>query len=507
MRTINNFGTKGDLPSHPQLLDWLATELIESGWSQKHIHRLILTSQTYQQSSIHPREFEYAEKDFGNKLLWKMNRKRLDAEALRDSMLIASGFLDRKIGGKSFRPKISSEALEGLSRKQSAWTESPENELSRRSIYVFSKRSLISPLLTVFDFCDTTKPCGKREESIVAPQALALLNNEFTHSQSHKMARRIERLSSDSKMQIELAWKFAIGRKPGRDEFAFSLEHLKSQLDRFRTKTDKPQRSIPKESESAPVILIRNDSILWLDASKEVETKDGKVVLWKDQSEKSNHASMSETGKQPIVAKNSINGMNGIRFDGKDDFLNLSKPLLTSQQFSIFAVANDRIENGVREILSNWNRDGNSVTSIFFGLTGKNRIRLSDNFANVGVVPNREKGFVLAGIAGPTATRILVNGSEVASKGELSNRRLDRPWVIGTQGNFGHEFWKGDIAEVIVFDRALDVREIESVNDYLLRRYSIKRVVTSDHRSSPAQLALESLCHVLLNTNEFIYID
>ncbi|MCA9064336.1 MAG: PSD1 domain-containing protein, partial [Planctomycetaceae bacterium] len=119
VRTPNNFGFLADPPTHPELLDWLAAEFVEHGGSIKHIHRLILTSQAWQQASLHPRQQEYQVRDPGNRLWWHSERRRLDAEALRDSILMATGELDLSTGGPGFRPTISSEALEGLSRKSS----------------------------------------------------------------------------------------------------------------------------------------------------------------------------------------------------------------------------------------------------------------------------------------------------------------------------------------------------------------------------------------------------
>ena len=115
----------------------------------------------------------------------------LEAEALRDAMLASSGQIDLRIGGPSFIPPVSSEVLEGLSMKGAAWTPSPPGEQRRRSLYMFTKRSLLLPLMTAFDFADTTQPCSQRNISTVAPQALVLLNNEFVHEQSTALAQRV----------------------------------------------------------------------------------------------------------------------------------------------------------------------------------------------------------------------------------------------------------------------------------------------------------------------------
>ena len=234
VRSSNNFGFTGDRPTHPELLDWLATELIDNNWSLRHIHRLILTSATWQQASLHPQQDACAQKDSANRFLWRANRRRLEAEAVRDGLLAASGELDLRIGGPGFYPTISAEALEGLSRKASAWTASPESEQLRRSLYIFTQRSLLPPMMTAFDLCDTTLPCGQRDVTIVAPQALTLLNNEFIHGRAESLARRISRNHPDAmSAQIHAVWRSILNREPSWGEMRLAREHIQRQSDRF----------------------------------------------------------------------------------------------------------------------------------------------------------------------------------------------------------------------------------------------------------------------------------
>jgi hypothetical protein len=234
VRTPDNFGFKGAPPTHPELLDWLADELVRGGWRMKPLHRLILTSQTYRQSSLHPRQGDFASKDADNRWLWRANRRRLDAEALRDAMLAASGRLNGAMGGPGFFPALSEDALEGLSKKGQVWGSSPESERVRRSLYIFTKRSLLVPLLTTFDFSDTTQPCGRREVTLVAPQALALLNNQFAHESSAALAARVTREApGDRARQMELAWRYALGRSPRDGEQAAAIEHVQAQARRL----------------------------------------------------------------------------------------------------------------------------------------------------------------------------------------------------------------------------------------------------------------------------------
>ncbi len=234
VRTPSNFGFTGDRPTHPELLDWLAGELVRSGWSLKHIHRLLMLSETYRQSSQHPQQAAYENRDAENRLWWRGERRRLDAESLRDSMLAVSGDLDLRLGGTSFRPTISAEALEGLSRKSSAWKASPVNEQRRRSLYIFTQRSLLPPLMTTFDFADTTLPCPRRDVTIAAPQALTLFNNEFAHACSSALARWVAQIAEpDRAGRIHAAWRLTLGRSPTDQEVTAALAHLAAQEGRF----------------------------------------------------------------------------------------------------------------------------------------------------------------------------------------------------------------------------------------------------------------------------------
>jgi hypothetical protein len=234
VRTPNNFGRKSDPPTHPELLDWLAQELIRGEWQVKRLHRLIMTSRVYRQASTHPRHTQLEQEDYANRTWWHYPRRRLDAESLRDNLLAASGTLDLRMGGPSFFPRMSAEALEGLSRKGSDWQESPADQQGRRSVYMVNKRSRLLPMMTAFDFSDTTLTCAQRDVTTVAPQALAMLNNEFVHEQSERMAVRIlEQAGVAREQQAELAWKAALARRPRPEELQSACEHLAQQLDHF----------------------------------------------------------------------------------------------------------------------------------------------------------------------------------------------------------------------------------------------------------------------------------
>jgi hypothetical protein len=234
VRTPNNFGVMSEEPTHPKLLDHLAAEFVEGGWKLKPLHRQIMLSSVYRQDSTHADHETRAQQDPGNHLWWRTNRRRLEAEPIRDSMLAVSGQLNPKMGGPGFVAALSPEALEGLSRKGDSWKVSPVEEQHRRSVYMYSKRALLTPLMTVFDFSDTTQPCGQRSVTTVAPQALALLNNHFVYERSQAFARRIIReVGDDASKQVDRAWWLALGRAPSNEERELALAHLSRQTQAF----------------------------------------------------------------------------------------------------------------------------------------------------------------------------------------------------------------------------------------------------------------------------------
>ena len=239
VRTPNNFGHKADPPSHPALLDYLAADFIEGGWKIKRMIRQIVLSQTYQQASVHPLEEEQSTVDSGNRWLWKMNRRRVDAESLRDRLLSVTGELDLRMGGPSFYPVMAPEVLEGFSQKDKAWKASPASERNRRSLYMITKRHLLWPIMTAFDFPNTERPCGKRDVTTVAPQALSLLNNTFVHERSERLAKDVMQSSDNLDDQIQQAWRSVLGRDPSAQEQKWAKSHITQQTEHFAARSAK----------------------------------------------------------------------------------------------------------------------------------------------------------------------------------------------------------------------------------------------------------------------------
>jgi hypothetical protein len=223
--TPNDFGRQGDAPTHPELLDGLAVEFQQRGWSIKQMHRLMMLSNTYQLSSVADKSS--MERDPENHYLSRMNRRRLDADAIRDNVLAVAGTLNLKMGGVGIIPPLTKEEILAA-RMPELWPANPDPaEHTRRSVYLQMKRSLTLPMLQIFDAPDTAASCPRRESSTVAPQALAMMNSEFTTAQADRFASRIQKLTGDNaEASVELAWRFAFGRPPGVEERKMAIEYL-----------------------------------------------------------------------------------------------------------------------------------------------------------------------------------------------------------------------------------------------------------------------------------------
>ena len=235
VRTANDFGLMGEHPTHPELLDWLAYWFVhDAKWSIKKLHHLILTSNTWQMSSRADNDNHLAE-DPENRLLWRQNHRRLEVEAIRDSILAISGQLNPEMHGPHTYPSVPPQALEGHSDPSKIWKPLDEKSASRRTIYAFVKRSLMIPMLETLDICDTTQPSPGRRVTTVAPQALTLYNGEFVNRQARHFARRLKaEAGKDSSKQINLAYQLALCRQPSENERTELLLFLeKEPLEQF----------------------------------------------------------------------------------------------------------------------------------------------------------------------------------------------------------------------------------------------------------------------------------
>jgi len=259
VKTENDFGTQGERPSHPELLDWLAAALVKNGWRLKTIHRLMVLSHAYGQSSRAPDAAKARLDDPENRLLWHFSRRRLSAEEIRDAMLAVSGRLNVEAGGASVMIPVDAELVQ-LLYKPSQWKVTPSRaEHDRRSIYLVAKRNLRLPFLEAFDAPAMMTSCARRESSTHAPQALELLNGRISNELAEAFARRLEEEAGGDKEQaivtrgqrsgvggqgngglsgtlardpghlIERAYLLALGRAPTDGERALSSAFLREQ--------------------------------------------------------------------------------------------------------------------------------------------------------------------------------------------------------------------------------------------------------------------------------------
>lgn len=219
--TPSDFGKLGEMPTRPELLDWLATEFMDGGWKLKRLHKLIMLSSTYRLSA--KSDAAALKIDPANMLRWRFDMRRLTAEEVRDSMLAVSGNLNLKAGGPSVYPKLSAEVLAGISftDKKEHWPDSPPEEANRRSVYVFVKRSLQVPVLNAHDQADTDSPCPVRYTTTVPTQALGMLNGDFANEQAAALADRLAKEHpGDLAGQVARAVRLTTGRAPAAGEVA-----------------------------------------------------------------------------------------------------------------------------------------------------------------------------------------------------------------------------------------------------------------------------------------------
>lgn len=220
--TPNNLGALGAKPSHPELLDWLASEFVQQGWSIKRLHRVILTSDLYRQSGERGDMEAVRKKDPQNRLLAYFVPRRLAAEELRDSMLLVSGELNAELGGVPSMPEINMEVA--LQPRMIQFSIAPAyqpartpQERNRRSIYAYRVRGQADPLMEVFNQPNPNDSCERRDTSAVSPQALTMLNSEYATSRSLSFAMRLEREAGDLPNRIERAYHLAYGRAPAAE--------------------------------------------------------------------------------------------------------------------------------------------------------------------------------------------------------------------------------------------------------------------------------------------------
>ncbi len=225
VRSTNDFGQFSTPPTHPDLLDWLASEFIASDWQLKAMHKLIMTSNAYRMSSQSNPKF--IQQDANNDLFWRFNRRRLAAEEIRDSVLWITGKLNLKMGGPSVFPEVPKEVLATASRPGAVWGKSPPDEANRRSIYVKVKRSLLVPILNQFDQANTDSTCPVRFSTTVPTQSLTMLNGKFINDQAIAFANRMQWEGGViNKDRVQFGLRLVLCREPEPAEIQKALTFI-----------------------------------------------------------------------------------------------------------------------------------------------------------------------------------------------------------------------------------------------------------------------------------------
>ena len=229
VRTSDNFGVLGDKPSHPELLDWLATRFVESGWSIKNMHRRMVLSSTYRQVS--DEKPHVASVDPENRLSWRMPRRRLEVEPIRDAMLLVSGQLDRTLRGeipdwwKQWSDPV--DEKKGLIAFAKLASNIPAYASTRRSIYLPVSRNQLYEMFVLFDYADASSMLTRRGESAVATQALFMMNNKLVRQLAMQFARQLLARDESDEERLREAHVRAFGRPPTRDELSEAVEYLR----------------------------------------------------------------------------------------------------------------------------------------------------------------------------------------------------------------------------------------------------------------------------------------
>jgi mono/diheme cytochrome c family protein len=263
VETADNFGKMGTPPVNPELLDWLAVDFMEHGWSAKRLHKMIMISSAYRQES-HQKDQALAARalavDPDNQLLWRMNLRRLDAETLRDSVLAAGGKLDRTMFGP---PVMLQFHLDGL---QTVAEDDPGKY--RRSVYLLARRTYPLTFLRLFDYPIIDASCTRRTPSATPLQSLALMNDEFIVDSSGLLADRVEKLSGEDasvEQKIATAYMLTFARKPAAEEIAICEEHLKKQADLFRRANLIPAQAANRALASLSQTLVSSNEFLYVE--------------------------------------------------------------------------------------------------------------------------------------------------------------------------------------------------------------------------------------------------
>ena len=532
----DDFGARGDKPTHPELLDWLAWLFVKSGWSIKEMHRLMVLSSTYQQSS--DVDAQAAKVDPSNKLLWHMPRRRLDAEEIRDAILTGTGQLDTTVGGNLFTSGYKfNDSKRDLPVVEHIDVDSfgPFQE-PRRSVYMPAVRNVIHPMLRLFDTANEHESSPTRHQTTVAPQALFMMNSPFVRRQAAGLIFKLfEEKQSSFEDRLSTAYLVLLGRPPTIREQSKAKIYITKFIEQLGGPEPPDRKEVAdakKEEKPTPAYtkLIGNThglvayyrfNELYPDqpGQKKAPRIANTVKPNPSPGEAPNNATFGVAG--PIIAKGSTNEVNrGIRFNGTDQFVRISDPAVANVKTGSLTVeywinpAEVRLGFGI-------GRDGpekrywksgiilrlvdgemkNVVFHEYFGgaggfRTGRNEFSVAEIGLWTHVVFTFGNGY----------RQLYVNGRQVdeLSVG-VSLPTGDLPITFGARLLTNSEYLKGSLDEVAFYDRVLEVNEIE--DHYLAgggemhKRESKRKILTHEKQ------AWLSYCQALMCMNEFVYVD
>jgi hypothetical protein len=282
--TPNNFGKMGGRPSHPELLDWLATWFIEHGWSLKKLHGLIMNSAAYAQAGEHPQQERLKNIDAKNELLAFFPPRRLAAEEIRDGMLAITGELNPEIGGPGIFPEINWEVAfqprQIMGSVAPAYQPSPTPaERNRRTIYAFRYRTLADPMLEVFNRPGSDISCERRDETTVSPQVFALFNSEFANNRALALAAALQKESAALDQQLQAAFQRVYGRAASPEELSAAQIHV-AKMSEYHRQHPPVEAKLPTSIKRHMVEEMTGEDVYWEDELDVLKHYQRDVMPW-----------------------------------------------------------------------------------------------------------------------------------------------------------------------------------------------------------------------------------
>lgn len=480
--TSDNFGRVGEPPTHPELLDWLAARFTESGWSVKAMHRLMLLSNTYQQACLENAESAAVDPD--NRLLWRMPRRRLRAEEVRDSMLAVSGGLDPSAGGTLFTEgyQPGDEARKLYVVDISNRYPYPPFQSARRSIYLPTLRNARPEILKLFDVANEQAPTAVRGETTVAPQALFLLNSQFVRDRAQDLATHILNQLPVVKPEgwksaaIDHAFRAILGRGATTAEQQTAMDFLASYRQQIQ---DIPPTAMD------PAQLVKTAREHYDQATRQER---GLLGYYRFEGVEFDGTSQAIRVDLPVRESNVGHALTVEFWMRPMDFRTATAAGCDGPEGRLWRMGIETRIVGDRQI--------NYPFYEFYSPNAGGRIVTADNKA---IVATDRWTHVLATIGGGRRT-LYINGAKVHEQETgAALRPFNLPLVIGARGD-RNEWFRGGIDHVALYDRVLDQRDVR-------RRSGMFQECHWPAADVPEMFAWRAFCQTLLCSNEFMYLE